>query len=141
MTPLQSLQQMALDNFRRRCPNVPEHAIPKFTYKDTTANGLTRMIIDYIRFSGGMAERVNSMGVYNPLKRQYRPSGSRKGTSDISAIYQGKTLKIEVKIGLDRLSEHQKRYAADVDAAGGLYFVARNFEEFYNWFNQKFERR
>lgn len=141
MTPEQILISMAKADFRRKCPNVPEHAAPVFRYRDTTANGLTRMIIDYIKLSGGMAERVNSMGIYDPEKRQFRPSGSKKGTADISAIFNGRSLRIEVKMSRDKLSEHQKKYACETEAAGGFYFEARNFDDFFFWINSNFNRK
>jgi hypothetical protein len=47
-------------------------------------------------------------------------------------------VKIEVKIGRDRQSVEQKAYAEAVERAGGLYVVARTFEEFIGWYGINF---
>jgi hypothetical protein len=94
------------------------------------------MILDYIRFNGGFAERINSMGIYDVKLQRFRPSGSRKGTADISATFAGKSIRVEVKIGRDRLSDHQRRYAEEVTRAGAHYFIASDFNSFYTWFEQ-----
>lgn len=139
MTPQETITALALAEFRRRHPTIPEHAFPKFRFCDKTANGLTKMIIEYIRLRGGLAERINSMGIYDQKLKQYRPSGSRKGTADVSATFKGKSLRVEVKIGADRQSDDQRKYELEHVAAGGYYFIAKNFTEFYQWFNQNFE--
>ena len=132
--PKKLLTALDIEYKIRKYPNVNVKYIAPQKYTDATANGLTRMILDFIKFSGGMAERVNSMGIYDVKLQRFRPSGSRKGTSDIKALFNGKSLSIEVKIGRDRLSDNQRRYAEDVTKAGGLYFVATNFAEFHQWF-------
>ena len=38
-------------------------------------------------------------------------------------------MKIEVKFGSDRQSEHQKEYQKAIEAAGGVYLIARTFEQ------------
>lgn len=60
------------------------------------------------------------------------------GTADISATIRGRSVKIEVKIGRDRQSEAQKRYQASIEAAGGIYYIARNIDDFMQWYNQTF---
>ena len=59
---VKDLERQALDHFRREHPDFPEHAIPSQFYRDDTANGLTKCIVDYIRYNGGQAERINTMG-------------------------------------------------------------------------------
>ena len=51
---------------------------------------------------------------------------------------KGIPLAIEVKIGKDKLTKDQKRYAHDFAQAGGVFIVARSFTEFYNEFNERF---
>jgi hypothetical protein len=128
----QILTKLDIADKSRKHPNVKYLAPTKYT--EATANGLTRMVCDYIKFSGGMAERVNSMGIYDVKLKRFRPSGSRKGTSDIKALFNGKSLSIEVKIGRDKLSNYQREYANDVIKSGGFYFVATNFADFHQWF-------
>jgi hypothetical protein len=136
-----NLAAISKQYYRERYPNVPEHCLPRPKYTGTPANKLTKQIIDFIKFSGGMAERVNSMGIYDAKLGKYRPSGSRTGTADISATFQGRSIKIEVKIGRDRLSPAQKKYADEVTKAGGLYYVANNYADFEKWFNDLFNKK
>ena len=122
-------------------------------YRDDTANGLTRLIIDHIKLHGGQAERVNSMGVPLDKRRlvtdilgrsrmigsvEWRRSGGTMGSADISATVKGKAVKIEVKIGHDRQSPAQKEYQRQVEQAGGLYFIAKDFTAFVQWYRQTF---
>ena len=65
---VKDLERQALDHFCREHPDFPEYAIPSQFYRDDTANGLTKCIVDYIRYNGGQAERINTMG------RPARPS-------------------------------------------------------------------
>lgn len=127
-------------------PTVPAAYIPLNTYNDKTANGLTRCIVDFIRANGGQAERINTTGM--PIIRQlpsgrtettWRKGNTTKGSADISAIIYGKSVKIEVKIGHDRQSDAQKRYEQAVTSAGGYYFIAKNFDDFVEWYNKNFK--
>ena len=139
---VRELERMALDHFRRDHPNFPEYAIPPQSYRDNTANGLTKCIVDYIRYNGGQAERVATIGM--PEQRGgrivWRKSNTTKGSADISATIAGRSVKIEVKIGLDHQSEAQRRYQASIERAGGLYFVAKDFTTFVEWYSEKFNR-
>lgn len=149
MTP--AIKELQLKVHEWECslhPNVPAAYFPLNTYTDKTANGLTRCIVDFIRSHGGQAERINTTGM--PIVRQlpsgrtettWRKGNTTKGSADISAIICGKSVKIEVKIGHDRQSEAQKRYQKSVEAAGGLYFIAKDFTTFKNWYYENFKRR
>lgn len=153
LNPLRHLEEMALSALKVKHPSFPDHAMPKVKYSDTTANGLTRAIVDYLNLIPQCAGwRVNNTGIYQeakPVKGDqnegirnrpvmtkgfWRP-GARKGLADISGIYKGKSLQIEVKIGKDKLSPDQIKMMEEVKAAGGLYYVAQSFSEFYEWFN------
>lgn len=73
--------------------------------------------------------RNNSVGVYDPVKRLYRKNMSKfslNGTSDILGIIEGKLLAIEVKSETGRVSDAQKKFLNEVNAQGGVAFVARN---------------
>lgn len=123
------------------------------TYRDDTANGLTRCIVDYIKLKGGQAERVNTMGV--PLDTrcevtdimghrrtiggiEWRKGGGTVGSADISATIRGRSVKIEVKVGRDRQSPAQREYQRQVEQSGGLYYIARNFTDFLHWYHENF---
>lgn len=128
--------------------SVPDYALPKKTYSDKTANGLTKAIIDYIRMNGGYADRINNTGVYVKGKTtdlghevlmergKYIRSGSRKGIADIMATKKGRLVAIEVKIGKDRQSEHQKLIECEINQAGGVYMIARTWTQFYEQWKQ-----
>ncbi|GAB4038656.1 hypothetical protein [Spirosoma jeollabukense] len=125
-----------------RYPNVPASFRPKPKYEDRTANGLTRCILDFIKFSGGFATRIQSQGQYRPgaggRKGMYTYGTTRKGTADIHAVINGLHLSLEIKVGADRMSDAQRQMQADIQKAGGLYYVARDFDSFMIWFNAQF---
>jgi hypothetical protein len=108
-------------------------------YSDTTANGLTRCIEDYINHhpSGmGQATRVNSTGVPRQMPNgeiRWSKSNTRKGIADIIGSYGGRFLSIEVKIGRDKQSEAQIKEQERITKSGGLYFIAKTFPEFLEW--------
>jgi len=124
-------------------PNYPSNYIPKTMYKDSTANGLTKAICDYINLHGYQAERINTMGVAREKRTTegkvigvtWTKGTSTAGSADISATIKGRSVKIEVKIGKDRQSEAQKRYQENIERAGGTYYIARNFDDFVDFFN------
>lgn len=113
-----------------------------------TANSLTAAIIRFIKERGGQAERITVMG--RPITarqggREYvvgwAQSHMTVGTADISATIGGRSVKIEVKAGQDRQSEAQRLYQQSVEAAGGIYYIARCFDGFVQWYNQTFGGR
>ena len=57
-----------------------------------------------------------------------------KGSADISATIQGKSIKIEIKWGKDRQSPAQAKYQAEIEKAGGIYLIIHTFDEFYEWY-------
>lgn len=146
---LSQLRQLSIEHTRLQHPTLPESALCPKTYTDKTANGLTRCIIDWLRFNGHQAERVSSTGrpidqrkTFTDVTGRQRqigrlrwvPGTSRKGTADISATINGRSAKIEVKVGRDRQSEAQRQYQNEVEAAGCIYLIVRTFEEFYQWY-------
>jgi len=149
MTPLQILNDMAFNKLRAMSL-MPDYAIPHPKFKDKTANDLTKSIIKYIELMGYQAERISNTGRYIDKRKQvknilgqtinigsgqYIPGTGTNGTADISATIKGKSVKIEVKIGKDRQSEAQKDYQESIERSGGIYFIAKDFETFYNFFN------
>lgn len=122
-------------------PTFPPSYIPKTSYRDDTSNGLTKAIIDWLQVEGWQAERINSTGIQKRIKGNLKwiPTQGRKGTADISATIQGRSVKIEVKCKAtgDRYqSEDQKAYQREVETAGGVYIIAREFTGFLEWYNQ-----
>ena len=122
--------------------------IPLSNWKDDSANGLTQCITAFLNFSGWQAERINTMGVYREgkkiqvgentrqLKGKWTPSTSTKGSADISATIKGRSVKIEVKYGKDKQSEVQKMYQESVEQAGGIYYIAKDFDNFLLFYDK-----
>lgn len=150
---VKKLEVIANDEARRKFPEIPPDWLAPRKYRDDTANGLTKCIIHFLKFEGWQAERINSTGrlidnqrTFNDVTGRSRTIGSKKwikgtgtlGTADISATIAGRSVKIEVKINSDRQSQVQKQYQQSVEQAGGIYVIARTFEQFYNWYNVKF---
>ncbi len=134
-------------------PSMPSDYIPKYKYTDKTANGLTRCVIDWIIFNGGQAERINTtgrmldntkqvndvMGINRTIgSKQYIKGTGTVGSADISSTIRmningrmiGVSVKWEVKIGKDRMSEHQKKYQLEIEGADGFYFIVKSFDDF-----------
>ena len=151
MKGLKELRELALMESRRQHPTLPEYARSVKSYTDKTANGLTRAIIDFLRFNGWQAERINCTGrmidntkviedVCGFQRRigsvKWTPTSGQKGTADISATIRGRSVKIEVKIGKDRQSADQKAYQEAIERAGGQYWLVRSFEEFMEYYGR-----
>ena len=144
-----AVKQLEIDLWRQMCNThsaLVQHAaetpfptqayIPMPSREDTTANGLTRCIIDFIKLHGGQAERITVMGRPTEVcgRVKWGKSHMTVGTADISATIQGRSVKIEVKIGTDKQSKKQKKYQSDIERAGGIYYIARNFTDFVRWY-------
>lgn len=150
---VKKLEQMATDAARAKYPNTPPQWLAPRKYRDDTANGLTKCIIDFLKLSGWQAERISNTG--RPIDERktfidvtgcqrtigrvkWIPGSGTNGTSDISATIAGRAVKIEVKIGSDRQSPAQREYQKAIEQAGGIYIIARSFEQFLDWYNVKF---
>lgn len=137
----------------KKYPSMPPAYIPITKFTDKTANGLTKCVIAWINLHGGQAERINTTGrmidktkVVSDALGQKRMIGSvewqkgtgTKGSADISSTIRmningrmiGVSVKWEVKIGKDRMSEHQKKYQLEIEGADGYYFVVKSFDDF-----------
>lgn len=151
MTALKILENIAFEAKQLKYKGQP-YLIRK-KYSDKTANELTKSIITYIQLMGGQAERISTTGRVIDNRTTYTdvvgfkrtigttkwiPGTTTKGSADISATIQGKSVKIEVKIGKDKQSNAQIKYQAEVEKSGGIYYIARNFEDFYIWHMKHF---
>lgn len=144
MTKLQDLIQLKHKIECQKYPSMPPDYIPLTKFTDKTANGLTKCVIAWINLNGGQAERINTMGrmldktkVVSDTFGNKRTIGSvewqkgtgTKGSADISATIQGRSVKIEVKMK-DKQSIDQIKYQNDIENAGGQYWLVHNFDEF-----------
>ena len=151
---LQLLNDLSFKEKLLKHPTIDVKYLPVPRFSDKNSNELTKSIIKFIRLSGGQAERIGCTGrliskqyTFVDVIGRYRTIGQNKwiktsgtrGTADISATYNGLSLKIEVKVKHDRQSPAQVAYQSQVEAAGGLYYVAKDFESFYQWFNITFK--
>jgi hypothetical protein len=145
MKPLDRLKQIKQEAMLESYPNVPRYALSAPKYEDKTANGLTKCIIEFLQLSNHQAERINTMGRPIDNRKQvtdvigrtktigsmtWGKSTATKGSADISATIQGRSVKIEVKIGADRQSQDQKIYQENIEKSGGQYWIAKNFDDF-----------
>ena len=147
---VKELERLADEDAARRHPSIArEHLAPR-KYCDRDANSLTRCVIDFLNLSGHMAERINCTGRYMDRSQtfedvtgkvrtigtgQWIPTSGMKGTADISATINGRSVKIEIKMK-DKQSEVQREYQRRIEAAGGIYLIVRSFAEFMDWYNQ-----
>lgn len=145
------LELLANEAAREIYPDVP-YLAPRI-FRDDSANGLTKCITAFLKLKGWQADRINNTGRPQDTRRTFTdvlgnqrtigtltwlPGTGTRGISDIVACIDGRLAAIEVKIGTDRQRPAQKEYQQRIEAAGGLYYIARDFESFLQWYNQKF---
>jgi ribosomal 50S subunit-recycling heat shock protein len=140
MTPKQQLQQLYHEANRQKYPSFPDNLRPSKAIKTTTANGLTKAVVDFLNLSGHFATRINNTGTWVKEKAHvnggyYRPSTQVKGIADINATINGRTVAIEVKIGRDRQSDAQRAYQDRIERSGGTYWIVKDFDQFYELYN------
>jgi hypothetical protein len=148
------LESLYLEKKKARFPNIPPQYLVEANFRDDTANALTRCIIAFLQLKGHQAERISTTGwaidrtktFTDVLGRtrtigrvEWIPGTSTKGSSDISETITGQSVKIEVKVGKDKQSQAQKDYQKAIEAAGGIYFIARSFVEFLKFYKQAFK--
>lgn len=114
--------------------------------KVTTANGLTKFICNFLKWSKSHANRVSSAGRWIEQKNElgqkiigsgmFIPSTTRKGSSDITAIINGRAVNIEIKVGKDTPSKEQLREQRLVREAGGIYEFIHNTKEFFELYDK-----
>lgn len=149
------LEIMVFTEKRKKYPNIPIDYMSPVTYRDDTANGLTKCIILFIQLMGGQAERISTTGrafdrqtTFTDVTGRTRtigriewiPGTTTKGSADISGTITGRSVKIEVKVKRDIQSQAQKDYQQAIEKAGGIYYIARDFTSFLTWFNQAFKQ-
>jgi len=142
------LVELYLEDNRKRYPSFPEHARPIIKYTENGSNALTKCVIAWINFSGGQAERISTTG--RPIDKtqtstdvigrqrtigsiEWIPGTGTKGSADISATINGRSIKIEIKYGKDTQGDDQKKYEQDITKAGGVYLIVRNMDSFIDW--------
>lgn len=110
-------------------PNIPNFARVKTHFRDDSANALTGVICEFLKYKGHFAGRVNTTGIYDAKTGKYRQTNARKGMADISAVINGKPVQIEIKAGRDKPRAEQLKVAEEYEKAGGRYVFVHNFPE------------
>ena len=92
---------------------------------------LVREIMLYISSIGGCCTKVDTPGLLftrngNPVRI------GTKGVLDIEATIKGRSVKVDAKIGKDRLHTEQVKYANAVERAGGIAFAAWSVDDVAN---------
>lgn len=104
----------------------------------TKTNSTTQAIIDFVKFNGGAAFRINTSGI--PIIKAGRVAGFRKsrnkGAADIRIVYKGFSIDVEIKTGKDKQSPDQWAFQQEIERAGGVYWLVENVEEFITLFEQ-----
>ena len=78
---------------------------------------IRRQVRDYLRVKGWFVFHVlQGLGCY-------------LGVTDLIAVKDGRVLFIELKTARGRQSQHQKKFQADLEAAGGEYVLCRGIKD------------
>jgi|GWRWMinimDraft_12_1066020.scaffolds.fasta_scaffold32287_3 hypothetical protein len=127
-----------------------EYAVPAPKLKETGANDLTRLVIDFLTLNNCQAERITSQGQYRDNTKQvtdvigrvrtigsgtWTKGTSTAGTADISATIKGRSVKIEIKWAKDIQSTAQKQYQNAIEKSMGIYIIVKTFDDFVLWFD------
>ncbi len=62
-------------------------------------------------------------------QRTNRNSVGQTGASDLFMIYRGMSVALEVKTPEGKQKKSQKEFEANIDAAGGYYFLVRSIDD------------
>lgn len=93
---------------------------------------IENLILSYLKSKKILAWQNSSVGIFDAKIGKYRRKNSIHrivGVSDILGIYAGRFLAIEVKSEKGRLSLPQKEFIDQINAQGGIAFVARSIED------------
>ena len=143
------LKELHIADSKRKHPELPYHTAPDF--KVSTTNGLTKAVVHFLKLNGQQSERINStgriidnsqvvgdvMGYRRTIgSKQWIPGAGTKGTADISATINGKSIKLEIKniATRDRQSEAQRQYQKSIENSGGIYLIVTSFSMLLNWY-------
>ena len=132
-TAKKELIEMDLAAKKERYSSVPDYVLPKLKVT-SDSNGLTKAIVSWLNLNGHFATRVSSSGRFLPSCGKFIPSTTKRGTADIHCVLNGRHVSIEVKVGKDRMSDDQIEMKEKIERAGGIYFIATDFEMFMGWY-------
>ncbi len=87
------------------------------TKSKITESDVQRTIKEYLQWHGWYVVKI------------HQSLGSVKGIADLYALKNGVHMWIEVKMPKGKLSEHQIKFKADIEAHGGVYIVSRGIDD------------
>ena len=137
--------QFELGNWAGKNPMTPKQlkaikaGILRRTVKpdhhENASGAIEQCIQVYInRIAGCTAWKVDVKGTKRKVKGKkeevWTKTTSTSGVSDIHALIRGRYLAVEVKFGKDVQSDDQKEFEANVNKAGGTYFLAKSYTHF-----------
>ena len=96
-------------------------------------NVLTLSIIKDLSYTGFVAWRNNNGAIFSEKQGCYiKNPMHKKGVPDIIGFRKsdGKMIAIEIKTGKDKLSIWQENFISELSQAGGISFIARDFDEY-----------
>ncbi|WP_421827099.1 hypothetical protein [Larkinella sp.] len=134
--------ERVLQHTRTKHPNMPKHGIPKPKTNFNSSNALTKAVLKTFEIHGLYAVRVQSQGQFDPQLKIFRKGTTRPGVSDVHCLLggSGRHCSIEIKYGQDKMSPAQRQTAKQVQESGGIYYVAKDFESFWRWFNDQIKK-
>jgi hypothetical protein len=135
---LKELERLFHEKKKKDHPNMPAHALVFTKFSDDSTNSLTAAVMAYLKVNNAFGARINVTGTYDTKLKRFRHSGSTKGMPDVSGIVKGKFVGLEIKFGNDIQSDRQKVIQMQIEEAGGLYYIAKDFESFKAWFDNEF---
>lgn len=104
--------------------------------KQSPANALTDAVKYYVDSHHNChLYRINTTGIYDEKLGMYRYSGSSKGIPDLVGLMKGRFFSVEIKAGKDVQSCVQKKRQTEIEACGGIYFIAKSFDQFKDFFD------
>ena len=98
---------------------------------------IQKFILDYLLASKkGHFWRNNTVGVFDPTRKQFRKNaGQEKGIADILGVCKGRFVAIECKASnVKKLREDQEIFKNNIEACGGIFYLANDIDNFIAWF-------
>lgn len=132
---------------------MPPQYIIATKFPEKNANNIENAIEKFAKIVGFLAERTKTAGrkleakyintIHGRVQTQketFIPGTSKKGSSDMKLLIQGKYITAEIKFGRDTQKEDQKKYQELVTKNGGEYVIFKTFEDFLIWYVSNFGR-
>lgn len=115
---------------RKTSERIDRKAKARKALPQESANQITTHLVLAINLQPRcVAYRINNVGVWDEAKQIYRKGNTQRGIFDISAIFRGRAVWIEVKAGRDKPSHDQLVFQQEVRGAGGIAEFVYSTEE------------